>query len=370
MIDVTRDSRVAPFRSANAAPEPEVLRARAPLRLGLAGGGTDLAAYSQRFGGAVLNATVDRYAYAFLARRSDGRLRFAARDLQVEDELPAEAALDLGAGLRLHRAVYNRIVADFRGGEPLAVSVVTTVDAPMGSGLGSSSALVVSMVEAFRALLDLPLGPYEVAELAWRIERQDLALAGGRQDQYAAAFGGVNFIEFQADDRTIVSPLRISRAILNELETSLVTCFTGRSRASDAIIRQQVARIEDGPGEALDAMHQLKSDAFEMKRALQHGDVERVATILSRSWAAKKRTAAAIATSEIDSLYQLALTHGALGGKVSGAGGGGFMMFVVPPEDRLTLVAALREAGGDAGYVKLTDQGAESWSALRPMRDR
>jgi D-glycero-alpha-D-manno-heptose-7-phosphate kinase len=245
--------------------------------------------------------------------------------------------------------------------------MVTTVDAPMGSGLGSSSALVVAMVEAFCRLLTLPLGPYEVAELAWRIEREDLALAGGRQDQYAAAFGGVNFLEFHADGRSIVSPLRISPAVLNEFETSLVTCFTGRSRASDSIIRQQTARIDDASERAVEAMHKLKSDAFDMKRALQLGDLEGLADILNSSWAAKKKTASAIATPEIDTLYDVARANGALAGKVSGAGGGGFMFFIVRPEDRFGLSEALRKAGGDAGFVKLTHVGAESW-AVRPHR--
>ncbi len=341
------------------------LRARAPLRLGLAGGGTDLSAYSHRFGGAVLNATVDRYAYAFLTRRPDRRLEFFAHDLGQAEVLEAGSPLDLTRGLSLHRAVYDRIIREFYGGEPLGLTLATMVDAPMGSGLGASSALVVAMVEAFSALLQLPLGPYEVAHLAWQIEREDLGLAGGRQDQYAAAFGGVNFLEFFEDDRVIVSPLRISPAILNELETSLVTCFSGRSRASDQIIRQQTARIDQGPSQALEAMHQLKADAFEMKRALQLGDILGLAEILNRSWAAKRRTAGAIATDEIDRLYTLALTSGALGGKVSGAGGGGFMMFVVPPEDRLRLVQSLREARAEAGFVKLTGQGAESWRTHR-----
>ncbi len=348
----------------------ETLRARAPLRLGLAGGGTDLSAYAERFGGAVLNATVDRYAYAFVSRRSDGDVCFSARDLGVEDRAPAQSMLDPKTGLGLHRAVYNRFVAEFNGGDPLPVSVVTTVDAPMGSGLGASSALVVSLVEAFRALFDVSLGPYEVAQLAWRIERLDVGLAGGRQDQYAAAFGGVNFLEFHSDDRVIVSPLRISGAVLNEFETSLVTCFTGRSRASDTIIRQQTSWIEAGTGPALDAMHQLKADAFDMKQALQAGDLETLAAVLNRSWSAKKKTATAVATSEIDALYDLAMASGALGGKVSGAGGGGFMMFVVPPEDRLHLVETLRRAGADAAYVKLTAQGVESWSVRRTARPR
>jgi D-glycero-alpha-D-manno-heptose-7-phosphate kinase len=332
------------------------------LRLGLAGGGTDVSPYSDEFGGAVLNATIDRYAFAFIEPSPDGQIHFIASDLESDEHFPLDLGALASAKLVLHAAVYRRMIRDYGGGRPLAVTVRTLVDAPPGSGLGSSSALVVALVEAFRALLDLPLGPYEVAHLAYEIERVDLALSGGKQDQYAATFGGVNYIEFMADNRVIVNPLRVSRTVLNEFETSLVVCFTGVSRRSEAIIDQQREGMTQKSSRTLDSLHQLKADALEMKQALLRADIVRMAKVLDHSWKAKKETASGISTGEIEKLYGEAMAAGALAGKVSGAGGGGFMMFIVPPENRLHLVRALCLAGGTAQGVKLTSNGVESWT--------
>lgn len=341
----------------------EVIRARVPLRLGLAGGGTDLSPYCDEFGGAVLNTTIDRYAYAFVEASDDGQMHFLAPDLQVAESFE----LDRGDGgfadatLLLHAGVVCGMARRF--GQPLRPWRVTSfVDAPPGSGLGSSSALVVALVEACAAALSLPLGPYDVAHLAYEIERIDLGLAGGKQDQYAATFGGTNFIEFFANDRVVVNPLRVPSRIRNELETSLVICFTGVSRRSDSIIVEQQRRIAVPNDAAIASMHQLKSDALEMKDALLRGNIAHMATVLNRSWEAKKRTADGIATRDIDSLYTLSLSRGALGGKVSGAGGGGFMMFLVPPARRVDVIRGLNEAGGQASGIHLVHDGAEVWT--------
>jgi D-glycero-alpha-D-manno-heptose-7-phosphate kinase len=339
------------------------IRSRVPLRLGLAGGGTDLALYSRVYGGAVLNCTIDRYAYAFISPRTDRKVIFRARDLSSDEAHDLAPGISTQSGLVLLRGVYNRMIRDFGGGEPLAITVSTTVDAPPGSGLGSSSALVVALVEAFSAYMDLPLSRYDVARLAHDIERKDLGLAGGKQDQYAAAFGGVNFIEFLPDDRIIVNPLRLKQDALNEFEASLVVCFTGVSRGSETIIREQNVGIERSTNETLNALHQLKADATAMKQALLAGDMRGMAEILSRSWIAKKQTAGAVTTPLIDGLFDLAMASGALGGKVSGAGGGGFMMFMVAPEDRQQVMRALNGKGALASPVHLTPQGSETWIA-------
>lgn len=340
------------------------VRARAPLRLGLAGGGTDLSPYCDQFGGAVLNATIDRFAFAHITPSADGQVVFRARDLDAE-ERHAPGPLALDEGLVLHRAVYDHMVQAYLDGEAPALTVSTTIDAPAGSGLGSSSALVVALVEAFRVALDLPLGPADVARLAFEIERRKLGLAGGRQDQYAAAFGGVNFIEFLADDKVLVSPLRVPRAYLNEFESSLVICFTGQSRRSDTIIKEQIRGLVGMNAETVESMHQLKADAALMREALLRGDMRDMAAILMRSWSAKKRTASGVATDTVDRLFDLAIAHGAWGGKVSGAGGGGFLMFFTDPENRHHLISTLNAAGGQASSVKVTFEGAEAWSVPR-----
>lgn len=340
------------------------IRARAPLRLGLAGGGTDLSPYSDEFGGAVLNCTIDRYAFAFLSKRDDGRLVFIAKDLGATETF--DDPTDVSASrLALHRGVYQRIVRTFNGGKPLPLTITTSVDAPMGSGLGSSSALAVALVDAFRDLLELPLGQYDVAHLAYEIERVDLQLSGGKQDQYAAAFGGANFIEFLANDRVIVNPLRVPTWVWNELESSMVIAFTGQSRSSAEIIDRQKSAMVSHNTQAIEALHRLKTDAQEMKSLMLRGDIAGMGEILDRSWRAKKATASGVTNPRIDELYSLARDKGATAGKVSGAGGGGFMMFMVPPEQRLDVLQALNDAGAVAGPVKFTETGCESWRLKR-----
>lgn len=343
----------------------KVVRARAPLRLGLAGGGTDLAPYSDEYGGAVLSITIDRYAYAYILPRTDGRVVFRAQDLGVTEDFatPDEVA---SANLFLHRGVYDRIRREFNGGRHISATFTTGVDAPMGSGLGSSSALVVALVEAFRHLLSLPLGPYDVAHLAYEIERVDLALSGGKQDQYAAAFGGANFVEFLRGDRVIVNPLRVPDDVLNELESSMIVAFSGQSRSSSAIIDTQKSAMRAKDAGALAALHQLKIDAQEMKMSLLRGDILGMGSVLARSWLAKKATASGVSNPRIEGLYDLAMRHGAIAGKVSGAGGGGFMMFMARPETRHDVIAALNAAGSVAGPVKFTSIGVESWGVMAP----
>lgn len=340
----------------------ELVRARAPLRLGFAGGGTDLSPYCDEFGGAILNFTINRFAYAFVSERDDGRILFRSKDQGVEESF-SHADEVAGAKLALHRGVYQRMMRQYAQGKPLSLTITTAVEAPPGSGLGSSSALVVAMVDAFRAYLDLPLGQYDVARLAFEIERVDLGFSGGKQDQYASAFGGANFMEFFGDGRVIVNPLRLPVRIRNELEASLVTCFSGRSRNSASIIDQQRSAMAHPATGALDALHRLKQDAIEMKGAVLQGDLAEVARILDRSWASKKATASAVSNAHLDELYEFALRSGARAGKVSGAGGGGFMMFVVEPEDRLQLVEALNGAGARASSVVFTEAGCEAWRA-------
>ncbi len=337
------------------------VRSRAPLRLGLAGGGTDLSPFCDEYNGAVLNCTIDRYAYAFIDRRSDNQIVFRARDLGLEETHEPGVLLDASEGLQLHRGVYNSFFGQGALSDNTGMTLTTTVDAPPGSGLGSSSALVVAICEAFAAAYEVPLGRYDLAHLAFKLERIDLSLAGGKQDQYAAAFGGMNFIEFLPEDRVIVNPLRVERAILNEIEASLVVCFTGISRASDSIIREQTTSMEEHNSEALSGLFGLKRAAVDMKQAVLVGDIVAMADLLNWSWTEKKKTAASISNPFIETLVDVGLCAGATAAKVSGAGGGGFIMFLVRPEDRIGVVESLNEEGARAGPVHLTFNGVESW---------
>lgn len=338
-------------------------RARAPLRLGLAGGGTDLSPFCDEYGGAILNATIDRFAYAHVFPSENGKIIFRARDVGEEEELEPGLGFSIHEGLILHRAVYRHVMDGYCGGGNIPLTVSTTIDVPAGSGLGASSALVVALIEAFRSALQLPLGPYDVARLAFVIERSDLQLAGGRQDQYAAAFGGVNYMEFLPNDRVIVNPLRMRRDYLNEFESSLVICFTGQSRRSDTIIKEQVSGLKTLNQETIANMLQLKRDATDMKLALLSGDLRGFASLLNHSWLAKKKTAVGVSNRKVDEIYDTAMKFGAWAGKVSGAGGGGFLMLMTDPENRFRLISALNGTGGQAGPVKLTFDGVEGWLA-------
>lgn len=338
-----------------------LIRARAPLRLGLAGGGTDVSPFCDDHGGAVLNVTIDRFAFASVQPRQDGAVVFNAADLGRTDVIEAAKVLPTDQGLRLHRAAYNRIVRDFNDGRPLSITLTTHVDSPMGSGLGSSSALVVAMVEALREFVGAPLGEYDIARLAFEIERRDLKLNGGRQDQYAATFGGFNFIEFGFNERVIVNPLRVKPAIRFEFEASLLLYFTGVSRESARIIDNQTAAMQRG-GRSLEAMHQLKADAIEMKEALLLGRLGDMGDLLNRSWLAKKATSEGVSNPMIEAILETARANGANSAKVSGAGGGGFVMLLCDPTRRTELSRALTELGhGEPMICQLTDEGSISW---------
>lgn len=332
------------------------------MRLGLAGGGTDLSPYCDEHGGAILNATIDRFAYAHVFHNPGGRLVLRARDVEEEESFEPHLDLDLKQGLVLHRAVYARIMKAYCDEERIPLTLSTTIDVPPGSGLGASSALVVALIEAFRSALQLPLGPYDVARLAFEIERVDLGLAGGRQDHYAAAFGGLNYMEFLPQERVIVNPLRIRRDYLNEFESSLVIAFTGQSRRSDTIIKEQVSGLAALNVDTIASMHALKLDASDMKIALLSGNIRHVADILGHSWSAKKKTAAGVTNAKVEEMYDIAMKVGAWAGKVSGAGGGGFLMLMTDPENRYRLISELNAAGGRASATKLTFEGAEGWT--------
>ena len=338
-----------------------IVRSRAPLRLGLAGGGTDVSPYCDQYGGAVLNATIDLYAYTIIEPTDNGRVRFTASDIDGEFEADAGAAMEIGYPLILHRAVYRRIVRDFNAGKPLSCHITTFCDAPPGSGLGTSSTMVVSLVKAFVEWLNLPLGEYEIAHLAFEIERIDAGLGGGRQDQYAATFGGVNFMEFLAGDRVIVNPLRIKNWIISEIETSLVLFNSGVSRSSASIIQEQTDNLNANSGTTLEAMHEIKADAYGMKECLLRGDFDRLAGFMRKSWDAKKRLASSISNDHIDTVHAAAMAAGARAGKVSGAGGGGFMTFLVDPSRRVDVIRALSRQEGQVMTCHFTRWGSEGW---------
>lgn len=337
-----------------------IIRAKAPLRLGFAGGGTDVSPYCDIYGGTIFNACINMYAYASIEPREDNKIVFECKDRNLKTEVQSSETLAYDGQFDLLKGVYNRLVKDYIK-KPLSFTLTTYVDAPPGSGLGSSSTLVVAIIKAFCEWQNIPLTEYEIAHLAWSIEREDLKMAGGLQDQYTAVFGGLNFMEFSNNKQVFVNTLRIKQEYLNELEFNLLLYYLGTSRLSSNIIASQVKNMESKQTVALEALHKLKENSIKMKEAILRGEISKMGELLTEGWEFKKATSSDITNRVINEIYDTALTAGATGGKISGAGGGGFFMFYCPANTRYDVIEALKPFGGEFRRFRFTHLGAQSW---------
>lgn len=338
-----------------------IYRSRAPLRIGLAGGGTDVSPYSDEYGGAILNATISLSAHASIEPIEEKKIIFQALDRKEEQVFDWCKQVAINGTLDLLKGAYNRIQKDY-GIPQNGFRLSTFVDAPAGSGLGTSSTLMVAIIGAFVEMLKLPLGDYDIAHYAYEIERKDLQLAGGKQDQYAATFGGVNFMEFYANDKVIVNPLRIRQEYISELENNLVLYFTATSRESATIIKEQQKNVADKNEKSIDAMHQLKEQSKMMKEALLVGRLHEIGEILDYGFQQKRKMAHNISNSSIEDIYEAAKKAGASGGKISGAGGGGFMIFYCPGNTRYKVIDLLNSFGGITRPYQFTQHGLSTWT--------
>jgi D-glycero-alpha-D-manno-heptose-7-phosphate kinase len=339
-----------------------IYRSKAPLRIGLAGGGTDVSPYSDLFGGAILNATVSLYASANIQPLPGKRIILQAIDRNEEQifEEP-KGMLPINGQLDLLKGVYNRIKKDY-GLPESGFKLSTFVDAPAGSGLGTSSTLVVAIIGVFAEMLRLPLGEYDIAHLAYEIERKDLNMAGGRQDQYAATFGGVNFMEFFGEDKVIVNPLRVKQQYLFELENNLLLYYTATSRESAKIIEKQTQNVNEKKSKSIEAMHQLKQQSQRMKEALLKGRLHEIGEILDFGFKQKREMADGISNAMMENIYEQAKAAGATGGKISGAGGGGFMIFYCPDTTKYSVAESLAKFGGYCKPYQFVDHGLTTWN--------
>ena len=331
------------------------VRSRAPLRVSFCGGGTDVAPYPERRGGCVLSATIDKYAYVTLVPRTDQLVR--ASSLDVPQRIETDVGnLEYDGALDLVKAALRHFHAD-QGCELFLHS-----DAPPGSGLGASSTMVVALVGAIASWLHIPLTPYEIAEAAYAIERGELRIVGGRQDQYAAAFGGVNFMEFSAD-HTVVNPLRVPRADVNELWYHLALVFTGVTRESRTIIEHQTRGFVEGQAGVSQSLDRLRDLTLELKRALLCAEFHRFGELLHDAWLWKKGLDPGITTPIIEELYGIAREHGVIGGKLLGAGGGGFLLLYCPFRKRQQILQAVATAGGKPLDTQFEPDGLQVWRA-------
>jgi len=338
-----------------------IYRSKAPLRIGLAGGGTDVSPYSDLYGGAILNATISLYANATIEPVAGNKIVFETIDRNEQESFEWSKEVPINGKLDLLKGIYNRIQKDY-GINQQGFRLSTYVDAPAGSGLGTSSTLVVAIIGAFTEMLRLPLGEYDIAHYAYEIERKDLRLAGGKQDQYAATFGGVNFMEFYSDDKVIVNPLRIKQQYLFELENNLLLYYTSTNRESANIIKVQSKNVVDKKGSSLEAMHQLKEQAKLMKEALLKGKLHDLGEILDFGFRQKRQMAEGISNPLMEEIYETAKKAGATGGKISGAGGGGFMIFYCPVNTKYAVIKSLEKFGGRYRRYKFTEHGLTTWT--------
>jgi D-glycero-alpha-D-manno-heptose-7-phosphate kinase len=341
-----------------------LIRAKAPLRISLSGGGTDVPPFPQLEGGCVLSTTINRYAYGTLQPRRDGNICVRSLDFGVsvtynpEDELLYDGKLDLV------KAAIRKLVAVGQQGFDLLLHS----DAPPGTGLGASSAMMVVLVGLLKELKHLPLTDYEIADLACVIEREELGIQGGLQDQYAAAFGGFNYIEF-LPDRVVVNPLKVSPDVLNELQYNLLLCYTGMMHLSGHIIQDQVARYERRDTETMQALRELKALTIEMKNALLRRELDNFGELLHREWQYKKTLSPKISNPQLDILYETAREHGASGGKITGAGGGGYMLLYCPIDSRHSVAAKLKELGCTIVDISLEPLGLQTWRTNGHVQD-
>jgi D-glycero-alpha-D-manno-heptose-7-phosphate kinase len=335
-----------------------LIRARAPLRLSFCGGGTDVPPYCDERGGVVLSATINRYATATVV---PGGQSFTVRSIDydqsvsygLDDPFVYDGQLDLAKGVIDYFRRHERVTD--------GLEVILHNDAPPGSGLGSSSAVTVALVAAIAELLRLPVDDYRLADLAYRIERHEVGIKGGKQDQYATTFGGFNLIEFHPGGTVLVVPLRLRPETIWELEHSLVFAYVGGGHFSDQIIATQVLNYETRRTDSIHAMDRLKVLTHDMKRALLVGDLREFGELLHLAWESKQQMAKGISNSKIDEVYDAAIRAGALGGKMSGAGGGGFMCFVCDPLRRYAVQEALRKADSQLVNLTFVEPGVRTW---------
>ena len=332
-----------------------VIRSKAPLRISFAGGGTDVAPYVDEHGGTVLSSTIGMYAYCTISPRNDKQIKVRSLDMARDENWKADGGmLHYDGNLDLIKAVLNHFEVEH------GFDMFLHCDAPPGSGLGGSSTVMVSLIGAISEWLNVPLSQYDMAKLAFKLEREELGFAGGKQDHYSAVFGGFNFMEFKKTD-TIVTPLRIKNDILNELHYHLLLCYTGQTRDSANIIEDQRVGMKVAESPVMEALDNAKRLAYETKDALMKGDIRRIGELLDESWQYKKKFTGHITNPYIDSIYDSAKQNGAIGGKISGAGGGGYMFFICEYDRKYLVADSLQRHGAQIVNFNFDKNGLQTW---------
>jgi len=328
-------------------------RAKAPARISFGGGGTDLTPFFLEHGGAVLNATISLYSRATIKRRSDKAIVIRSLDFDQTVTADGLSALKYDGNLDLLKAPLRLLKPEF--GLELEVSS----DFPPSSGLGGSSVVLASVIGCLNQFRSDNLDSYDIAELAFQAERIELKCAGGWQDQYAAVFGGFNFMEFRRD-RNEINSLRVPESAVNELEERMILCFTGRAHPVQKIHDKQKKRMVD-EAHITEYAKRTRDIAYEMKAHLLRGEIDALGDLLHEGWTMKKTFSEDISDPEIDQLYDFARENGAVGGKLLGAGGGGFFLFQAGRDSRHNLIKALAAKNFTLREFNFDEKGLRNW---------
>lgn len=331
-----------------------MLIVRSPVRISFGGGGTDLPAYYEQFGGAVLSTAINKYFYTIVGKREDGRVQVISSDLRIFETWCDIARMDIeGSGLEIPLATLKDLRCE------VAVDLFLASEIPPGTGLGSSASVCVNMLKTLTTYLNQPLSKYALAERAFHIARNVLGRHVGKQDEYAAAFGGLNYIRFHCDGGVQVETIELEEASRRELEGNLMLFFTGSAHHSWSILEEQEASTRKHRVEALDALHEIRFAADQMREAMMKGEFSILGALMHQAWQAKKRVSGKISTPRIDHLYELARQCGALGGKITGAGGGGFLLLYCEPAYQGVVRKALAAEGIQEMAFSFDSQGAQ-----------
>ena len=332
---------------------------RAPLRIGIAGGGTDLDVYYKKFGGNVVNTTISLFMHCEIELLEDNdKIIFESIDLGIKLEYDCKTKIVFDGSMDLYKAIYNKIVSRYLK-KKVSIKLITKSDVPMGSGLGGSSTLVVAIIKAFDVLFNLGLDKRETAELAYEIERNDINIAGGYQDQYTASFGGFNIMYFNQDKSIEVKKLEIEETFLKNLEDSTLLYYTNISRKAHHIEKEKSLLINSE--KSIESMHKIKNDALRVKDAIKHSDLKNLANLLNETWKNKKAVSSLVSNRGIDDIYDLAIKNGALGAKISGAGGGGFIFFIIDSKKSTHLQKVLSSQDGKIFPFNFVENGVIGW---------
>lgn len=341
-----------------------MIRSRSPVRISFGGGGSDVSPYTEEFGGAVVNVAINRYAYTTFVERDDGRIIIDSLDLNQKVEYESLDEMELDGNLDLAKSV----VLYFKENHPVFLKELqgfelhTSCEIPPRSGLGSSASMFASVIGIFNKLAkEYRIDNYEVAELAYFLERKKLANAGGRQDQYATAFGGLNFIEFKGDSFVKVSPLKLKPDYLLELESNLLLLNIGPRSESGDILSDQIENLKNNQA-SIEATHKTKEFAHKMKYALIRGDLYQFGQLLHQGWQEKKKFTNKISNPQIDEIYEVLMKAGAMGGKVLGAGGGGHILFFCEPGRKLHVLKKALEIGTKEVPFTFDYEGLTTWT--------